>query len=112
MITVSGFEIKKNMIPTIQIKGNSEFFRGNEYLEKYENEENLTLILTNIDLDLFLKHYNVYDLNYECGWKFKGVKGLFSDFIDKWIKVKNEATISGNKSQRSMAKLILNSLYR
>ena len=32
-------------------------------------------------------------------------------YIDKWIKVKNEATITGNKGMRSLAKLMLNSLY-
>jgi len=32
MITCS-FEIKKNKIPTIQIKNNKAFFRANEYLE-------------------------------------------------------------------------------
>ena len=109
MITCS-FEIKKDMIPTIQIKSNSLFFKGNEYLES-SNNEIVSLILTNIDLELFLEHYNVYDLNYECGWKFKGMQGLFNDYIDKWIEIKNNATITDNKGQRTMAKLMLNSLY-
>lgn len=109
MITCS-FKIKKNMIPTIQIKNNSLFFRGNEYLESSEDEI-VSLVMTNIDLELFLEHYEVEDLKYHCGWKFKGMKGLFKDFIDKWITRKNEATLSGNKGQRTMAKLMLNSLY-
>ena len=108
MITCS-FEIKKDMIPTIQIK-NRNMFMENEYLES-SNNEIVTLILTNIDLELFLKHYNVYDLNYKCGWKFKGMKGLFETYIDKWITRKNEGTITGNKGQRTLAKLMLNSLY-
>ena len=68
MLTCS-FEIKENMIPTIQLKNNIGF-KSNEYLEN-SNNEIVCLVLTNIDLELFLKHYNVYDLNYECGWKFK-----------------------------------------
>ena len=109
MITCS-FTLKENKIPTIQIKNNRSFFRGNEYLTS-SNGEIVCLVLTNIDLQLFLEQYNVYDMNYVCGWKFKGIKGIFSEYIDKWIKVKNEATISGNKGQRTLAKLMLNSLY-
>ena len=109
MITCS-FELKKDMIPTIQIKNNKMFFRANEYLESSENEI-VTLILTSVDLEMFLKHYNVYELKYQCGWKFKGMQGLFEDYINKWITRKNEATISGNKGQRTMSKLMLNSLY-
>lgn len=40
-----------------------------------------------------------------------GIKGIFKDYIDKWITRKNEATLSGNKGQRTLAKLMLNSLY-
>ena len=109
MITCS-FEVKKDMIPTIQIKNNSVFFKANEYLEN-SDDEIVSLILTNVDLELFLKHYNVSDLEYHCGWKFKGMKGLFNDYIEKWITRKNEGTLSGNKGQRTMAKLMLNSLY-
>lgn len=108
MITCS-FEIKKDKIPTIQLKNNMSF-KANEYLES-SNNEIVCLVLTNIDLKLFLEQYNVYDLEYVCGWKFKGIHGIFEKYIDKWIKRKNEATISGNKGQRTLAKLMLNSLY-
>ena len=40
-----------------------------------------------------------------------GIKGIFKEYIDKWITRKNEATLSGNKGQRTLAKLMLNSLY-
>lgn len=109
MITCS-FELKENKIPTIQIK-NSMSFKGNEYLTS-SNNEIVTLVLTNVDLDLFLEHYNVYDLTYLKGWKFKSLKGvIFKDYIDKWIKVKNESTLSGNFGMRTLAKLMLNALY-
>lgn len=110
MITCS-FKLKKNKIPTVQIKNNRSFFRENEYLENSQNEI-VCLVLTNVDLKLFFEQYDVYDLDYVCGWKFKGIQGLFSSYIDKWISRKNEATISGNKGQRTLAKLMLNSLYR
>ena len=108
MITCS-FKIKKNKIPTIQIK-KSMSFMPNEYLESSGNEI-VCLVLTNVDLKLFFEQYEVYNLNFECGWKFKGISGIFTEYIDKWIKVKNEATLSGNKGLRTLAKLMLNALY-
>lgn len=103
------FEIKKDKIPTIQLK-NHRFFLQNEYLES-SNGEIVALTLTNVDLELFLEHYDVYDLDYICGWKFKSMYGIFDDYIYYWIKQKNDATISGNKGKRTIAKLLLNSLY-
>ena len=102
------FRIKKGKIPTIQIKHSR--FVDNEYLTD-SGLEPVALTLTSIDLKLFLEQYDVWDLHYESGWKFKGMRGLFTDYIDKWIKVKNDATISGNKGMRQVAKIMLNSLY-
>ena len=103
------FEIKKNKIPTIQIK-NSMSFIANEYLTS-SNNEIVVLTLTNVDLKLFFEQYNVYDIEYICGWKFKSMTGIFTDYINKWITRKNEATLTKNKGQRTLAKLMLNSLY-
>ena len=102
------FKIKDGKIPTIQIKHSR--FVDNEYLTD-SGEEPVALTLTSVDLKLFLEQYDVWDLHYESGWKFKGMRGLFTDYIDKWIKVKNDATISGNKGMRQVAKIMLNSLY-
>lgn len=102
------FKIKEGRIPTIQIKHSR--FVDNEYLTD-SGEEPVALTLTSVDLKLFLEQYDVWDLHYESGWKFKAMRGLFTEYIDKWIKVKNEATISGNKGIRQVAKIMLNSLY-
>ena len=109
MITCS-FELKKDKIPTIQIKNQKLQFLENEYLESSKGDI-VCLVLTSIDLKLFLEQYDVYDLQYICGWKFKAIQGLFTKYIDKWIEVKNQGTITGNKGQRTRAKLMLNSLY-
>lgn len=104
------FEIKPNKIPTIQIKNNRFAFKSNEYLET-SADEIVCLVLTNVDLKLFFEHYYVNDLSFICGWKFKSMTGLFKNYIDKWIEVKNQGTLTGNEGQRTMAKLMLNSLY-
>lgn len=103
------FELKENCIPTIQIKRNPMFV-ATQYLES-SNGENVELTLTSVDLELFFAHYNVYDITYISGWKFKSHTGIFRSYIDKWNKVKVESTKNGNKAMRTLAKLMLNSLY-
>ena len=103
------FEIKPNKIPTIQVK-KTKLFLDNEYIESSHGEL-ITLVLSSVDLKLFLDQYNVYELSYECGWKFKAMSDIFTKYIDKWIKVKIEATKEGNKGMRQIAKIALNSLY-
>ena len=103
------FDIKDNMIPTIQIKNNLSFI-PNEYVKSSDGDI-VTLTLTNIDLELFLKHYNVYDLKYHSGWKFRAIKGLFTDYINYWSGKKIQAKKDNNGALYRIAKLMLNSLY-
>ena len=103
------FELKKNKIPTIQIKG-SYYYQPNEYIKSSDGNIEI-LTLTSIDLELFLEQYDVYDLEYIEGWKFKAITGIFDEYINKWTKRKIEAGKTGNKGQRQLAKLMLNSLY-
>lgn len=99
------FELKEGYIPTIQIKKNP-FFKGNEYL-KNSGAEPVELYLTNVDLELIQEHYELYNVEYIDGFKFREKTGLFKDFIDKWTYVKTHE--DGAKKQ--LAKLMLNSLY-
>ena len=103
------FELKPGMIPTLQIK-HSLSFRGNEYLTSSNGEE-VTICLNSVDLDLFFKHYNVYNPEYLSGWMFKASVGMFDKYIDKWIANKIQASKDGNKGFRYISKLFLNSLY-
>lgn len=99
------FELKKDKIPTIQIKKNL-MFRENEYL-KSSYGEIVDLYLTNIDLEIVKEHYNLYDIEYVDGWKFRSMTGIFRKFIDKWMFVKNNS----EGAKKLLAKLMLNSLY-
>lgn len=103
------FELKENHIPTIQLKNNLSFI-PTEYLTSSDGED-VTLCLTSVDLELFFEHYDVYNIEYHSGWKFKSTIGLFKDYIDYWNKVKMESTLNGNKAMRTLAKLMLNALY-
>lgn len=103
------FELKKDHIPTIQIKGNIRY-QPNEYLSN-SGDEGIVLTLTSVDLDLMKKHYNIYNLEYISGFKFKATIGLFTEYIDKWSEIKINAKINNNGALYTLAKLMLNSLY-
>lgn len=103
------FRIKKDMIATIQIKNNLSFV-PTEYLSS-SNGESINLTLTNVDLKLFLEHYDIYDVSYNWGWKYKSSTKIFKRYIDYWNELKVKATKEGNKPLRTIAKLMLNSLY-
>ena len=103
------FELKPGYIPTIQLK-HSVSFMPTEYLTSSKGED-ITLCLTSVDLELFLEHYEIYNLEWVCGWKFKSSNILFRDYIDKWYAVKEQATRDKNPGLRQISKLMLNGLY-
>lgn len=98
------FKVKDGFLPTIQLKNNPGYIQT-EYLT--QSKEQTRLVLTSVDLDLFFRHYEPYNIRYEGGFKFKTANGIFDDFIDYWYKVKAEST----GARRSIAKLMLNSCY-
>lgn len=99
------FFIKKNYLPTIQLK-HTRIFNENEWIEN--SPQKMDLYLTNIDMELFFKHYDVKDLKYIDGYEFKSHTGLFSKYIDYWYGIKENAEDAG---ERLFAKLFLNNLY-
>lgn len=103
------FDIKKDRIPTIQIKNNLSFL-PNEYINS-SNGDIVTLTLTSIDLALFFEHYNVKELTFHSGWKFKAIKGLFTEYIEYWTERKIKAKKENNTALYQISKLMLNSLY-
>lgn len=103
------FELKKGKIPNIQLKNNLSFM-PNEYLSS-SKDELITVSLCNPDYELFLENYNISDVTYHGGWKFKECKGMFNDYINYWMDQKIKAGKEGNQPMRQIAKLMLNSLY-
>lgn len=100
------FLLRDGYIPTIQLKHQGFMFKQNEYLKSSKGEV-VDLYVTNVDLELIREHYELYDVEYIGGWKFRSKVGMFNEFIDKWMLVK--ATNKG--AIRMLAKLMLNSLY-
>lgn len=97
-------KLKKNHIPCIQIKSSS-IFSSTEYLT--EIKEPTTLMVSNIDWDLYNDHYDIEVDEWGGSWMFQGTNGIFDIYIDKWMNVK----ANSEGARREIAKLHLNSLY-
>lgn len=97
-------KLKPNHIPCIQIKRSIQF-NSQEFLE--EVNEPTTVSITSVDLDMWQEQYDLKIWAINGYWNFKGIEGLFNDYIDKWMVVKANS-IGG---ARMIAKLHLNSLY-
>lgn len=97
-------KLKPNHVPCIQIK-NSSTFSETEYLSLID--EPTTLMVTNIDWELYLEHYDIDVISYGGGWRFKAARGMFKAYIEKWSQIKANST----GGLREIAKLHLNGLY-
>lgn len=103
------FELKPGKQPYLQIK-NSFRYNPTEYLSSSHGEIE-ALTMTNSDLQLFLDNYDVENLTYQFGYKFKGRHGLFSNYLEHWGKIKEKSRASNHKAHFMLSKLMMNSLY-
>ena len=75
------FKLKKGYIPTIQLKNNLSFIptqyleSSATYVDGVEIDEAVTMCLTSVDLEIFKEHYEIYNIEYFSGWKFKSTTG-------------------------------------
>ena len=99
------FDLKKGYIPTIQLKNNYRF-SANQYITS-SNGEPVELNLTNVDLKLFFDHYDVKVYEWQGGYMFQSITGVFKEYIDKFMAIKKVE----KGAKRELAKLLLNNLY-
>ena len=107
------FELKPEHLPTLQLKNNRRFLET-EYLTSsrvmvgdHEVNDPIEMWLTSVDYDLLKDHYELTEVEYINGFKFKAAVGMFKDYIDYWMHIKETTT----GALRQLAKLMLNSLY-
>lgn len=120
------FKLKKDMLPTIQIKGDikypsnkwlttSDIYNKNtgSYTSFYyddfgKRQEAIPLLtLTMSDYELLNKHYDLFDTKIIGGCYFNALSGIFDEYIDKYMSIK----ITSKGAERQLAKLFLNNLY-
>lgn len=105
----TSFTLKDGFLPTIQLK-NTRGFLATEYVKTTQGEI-VELTLTNVDLELFFKHYEVETLQYIDGYMFHGRKKLFDEYINFWFDEKVKCDKLGDEVGRQRAKYFLNNLY-
>lgn len=103
------FDLKEGYLPTIQIKKSLQFC-PTEYLESTEDEI-VEMTMTSIDIELMKEHYDVGEFKMLGGYKFKASNTIFKQYVDYWTEQKIKAGKEKNKPLRTIAKLMLNSLY-
>ena len=73
--------------------------------------------LFNVELNLWLEEFELFKLCYEGEYNIVEVVGfdsanyVFKNYIDYWIEIKNNATLTENLPERNFAKRMLNALY-
>lgn len=97
-------ELKDGFLPTLQIK-NNPFYSETEYV--HTTDGTVELALSNVDMDIFFTHYDVTVFSYNGGYKFESKIGMFKNYIDYWMDIKENS----EGGIRTLAKLMLNSLY-
>lgn len=102
-ITITA-KLKKKHIPCIQIKKNLSF-NPTSYLT--EIKEPTTVVATNVDIELWKKHYNLKILSWNGTFEFRGSHGFFDEYVDHFMEIKKNS----EGGLRQIAKLHLNSLY-
>lgn len=98
------FRVKPGHIPMLQLKHNT-FFPDRAFIESSMAPQTITM--TSVDFQTFSESYDIWDLQWEGGYYYNSRVGFFTDFIEKFRKLKEEST----GAVRQIAKLILNNLY-
>lgn len=102
------FKLKPSHLPSVQIRHNPRFV-STQYIT--DSRGQVTMTVTNIDWELMHEQYDFEFYEFNGGYTFQASDRLFTEYVQKWTKVKVEAGRSGNKGRRQEAKLQLNSLY-
>ena len=99
------FKLKNGHLPTLLKSGNR--FNNTDETYYIESDGLETIYISNIDLDLLYKHYDIKYIEYLEMYGFKTSKFIFTEFIDKYYELKNNST----GGLKLIYKLVINNLY-
>lgn len=95
--------LKGDGVPCIPVKA-AALFGSAEYGELIEPTQ---IDLCSVDYELWSENYDIDVLTWDYGFTFDGADGLFTDYINYYMSIKEHAT----GGERYQAKLFMNSLY-
>ena len=99
------FELKNKHLPSLLKKGALFDLMGDTYYTKTDGIE--TIYISNIDLNLVYRNYNVKYIKYHEIWGFYTCDKIFKNYVNQFYKLKS--TTQGG--EKMVYKLMLNSLY-
>lgn len=104
-------DLKDGYLPTLQTKDPEILLKldikSTDYI-KTTDKEMYCFYLTNYDMKLIYKHYNIKDIVFESYYQFRTVSHFFDDYIFKYKELKENAKTA---SEKQKAKIMLNALY-
>lgn len=102
----ASFKAKPRKFPFLQDK--MTIFRESSHI--WESECS-TWTLSRPDFELFREMYDVSYMNIFSIYYFEQSCSPFRKYVEKWARVKTDAAKAGDEVMRTVAKLMLNSLY-
>lgn len=100
----ASFSLKDGYLPTVKLRDRLDV--GGDYL--IEQRTPIEMVMTSVDYELFLKHYNIISIEHIGGFAFQARNGMFTEYMSRWSDIKIYTTIP---AQRTIAKHHLTHLY-
>lgn len=101
-VTISA-TLKADGVPCIQTRA-ARLFGSAEYAREVAEQ---TFVVCNVDFALWCEQYDVDVLSWKGGYAFDHTGGLFTDYVEHYMRIKASST----GGARFQAKLMMNSLY-
>lgn len=102
------FTLKPGKVAFLRTKNHPDYDRAT-YMETSKGEL-ISFTLTSPEMELLFENYDIDDIVYHSGWKFKACQHVFDEYIDHWSHVKETAKAKKNAASYQVAKMYLNSL--
>lgn len=100
-----GFKLKEGHMPTLLKSGGMYNKNGDTYYIETDVVE--IIYISNIDLELVKKHYDIYFLEFLEIYGFRTSSYIFRNWIDKYYELKSNST----GGLRLVWKLVINNIY-
>lgn len=112
------FRLKPKMLPFVQIKNSWEYRTNENLISSYKDRYGYyrpdlkpIMLMTETMFKMFKNCYHIEEFEFLNGCWFEVEHGLFDPYINKYIKMKQDADKEGNKGKRHCSKIALNVLY-
>lgn len=103
------FRLKEGRLPCVSAP-NDLWVAGDMWLES-SGGKRLRLFLADVELELFFENYEVIDIDYVDGWKYRSMSGNFEQYVEEWEHLKEVAKASKDDVTKRIAKRMIVALY-